>query len=65
MGEVFRATETRLGREVAVKVLPGAVASHSDRFDSGLAFMEADPLLHSLHADPRWGAFLHKMGLAV
>jgi hypothetical protein len=32
--------------------------------DPGLISMKVDPLLRSLHADPRWQPFLEKMGLA-
>lgn len=33
MGEVYRATDTRLGRDVAVKVLPAGVAMRPDRLE--------------------------------
>ena len=34
------------------------------QLDNGLTEMKTRPLFRSLHADPRWSAFLRKMGLA-
>ena len=36
MGEVYRAHDPRLGREVAIKVLPAEYASDQDRLRRGL-----------------------------
>lgn len=35
-----------------------------DQRDPGLSEMKCEPSFHPLHADPRWAAFLRKMGLA-
>ncbi len=34
MGEVSRAKDAKLGREVAIKVLPAEMAADSERFDT-------------------------------
>src|SRR5438874_2228183 len=46
MGEVYRARDTRLKREVAIKVLPDAVASDADRL---ARFQREAELLASLN----------------
>jgi serine/threonine-protein kinase len=33
--------------------------------DTGLCFAQTSPLLRSLHSDPRWDAFMKKMGFAA
>ena len=46
MGEVYRATDTKLGREVAIKVLPMAMAADAERL---ARFQREAELLASLN----------------
>jgi serine/threonine protein kinase/Tol biopolymer transport system component len=60
MGEVYRAQDTRLGREVAVKVLPGSVANdpvRRSRFDREARLLAAlnHPNIATLHGVEAYG----------
>ncbi len=42
MGEVYRARDTKLGRDIAIKILPTALANDSDRllrFERSVGYM--------------------------
>ncbi len=59
MGKVYRAEDTRLGREVAIKVLPEAVARDPER----LARFEREARVLAAFAHPRIAA-VHEFGVA-
>jgi eukaryotic-like serine/threonine-protein kinase len=61
MGDVYRARDTRLGRDVAIKVLPDTVATDPERlarFDREAQLLGAlnHPMAHIYDSSPRTGA---------
>ena len=51
MGEVYRARDTKLGRDVAIKVLPDAFAGDADRLSR---FQREAKILATLNHWPTW-----------
>jgi len=49
MGEVYKAKDTRLGRKVAIKVLPAGMIGNQDHTQRFLSEARAASLLNQLH----------------
>ncbi len=68
MGEVFRGRDSRLGREVAIKILPEGVSSNPDRlrrFEQEARFgfrVKSSEYHHNLRYRLYRFAFLHRHG---
>jgi eukaryotic-like serine/threonine-protein kinase len=61
MGEVYRARDTKLDREVAIKVLPEAVAHNPER----LARFEREAKMLAALNHPKHRAYLRRRGQRV
>jgi len=53
MGEVYRATDTKLKRQVAIKILPSSLAADSDRLARFQREAEVLASLNPLRCQPR------------
>jgi len=62
-GAAYQIAEVYAYREEKDQAFQWLERAHRQR-DSGLVGLQIDPFLKNLHPDPRWNAFLHKMGLA-
>ena len=64
IGSAFQIAEIYAYRGETDKAFEWLEIAYNQR-DGGLAEMKADPMLRTLHSDPRWKAFLQKMKLPV
>ena len=70
MGEVYRATDTKLGREVAIKVLPAEMATDPDRLErfqreaKALAALDHPNIVSVYSVEEADGIYFLAMGLA-
>jgi serine/threonine protein kinase len=53
MGEVYRARDTRLGRDVAIKVLPAGLSSDPERLQRFEQEARLEPVDHRAELDGR------------
>jgi tetratricopeptide (TPR) repeat protein len=64
MSGAFQIAEAHAARNEVGAAFEWLERAHAQR-DPGLAEIKGSTLLRSLHGDPRWGAFLKKMGFEV